>query len=68
MFDRVLLPMRGSLLGRMALALLAAVVFNALAFDQGQMLSLVQGDAAYARNFIHALAHDARHVAGFPCH
>jgi len=52
----------------MALALLAAVVFNALAFDQGQMLSLVQGDAAYARNFIHAVVHDARHVAGFPCH
>lgn len=68
MFDRVLLPMRGSLLALMPLALLAALVFNVLAFDQGQMLSLVQGDVAYARNFIHALAHDARHVAGFPCH
>jgi hypothetical protein len=68
MFDRVLLPLRGSVLGLMVLALLAAAVFNALAFDQGQMLSLVQGDAAYARNFIHAVVHDARHVAGFPCH
>jgi len=65
MFDRVLLPARAAL---MALALMAALVFNVLAFDQGQSLSLVQGDAAYARNFIHALVHDARHVAGFPCH
>ena len=52
----------------MALALMAALAFNALAFDQGQMLSLAQGDVAYARNFLHALTHDARHVAGFPCH
>lgn len=68
MFDRVLFPRGGSLLGLMALVLLAAATFNALAFDQGQMLSLVQGDVAYARNFIHAVVHDARHVAGFPCH
>jgi hypothetical protein len=68
MFDRALLPLRGSLPALAALALLAAAVLNALAFDQGQMLSLVQGDVAYARNVIHAVVHDARHVAGFPCH
>ncbi len=56
------------MLALMALALAAGLVFNVLAFDQGQLLSLAQGDVAYARNFIHALAHDARHVAGFPCH
>jgi hypothetical protein len=67
MLDRVL-PLRGSVLGLTALALLAALVFNVLALDQGQLLSLVQGDLAYAQNLIHAVVHDARHAAGFPCH
>jgi hypothetical protein len=68
MFDRAVLSLRGPVVGLSALALLAALLFNALAFDQGQMLSLLQGDVAYARNFLHALVHDGRHVAGFPCH
>ena len=39
-----------------------------LGLDQGQTLSLWQGDAAYQVNLIHELVHDARHAAGFPCH
>lgn len=36
--------------------------------DQGYLLSLVQGSAAFDQNLIHEAVHDARHAAGFPCH
>jgi cobalt transporter subunit CbtB len=39
-----------------------------LALDQGWLLSLVQGAAAFDMNFLHELVHDARHAAAFPCH
>jgi hypothetical protein len=39
-----------------------------LALDQGFFLSLFQGDVAFDMNLLHELVHDARHVAGFPCH
>jgi hypothetical protein len=42
--------------------------FYVLALDQGWLLSLVQGERAFDLNFIHEAVHDARHVAGFPCH
>ncbi len=46
----------------------AGALYALLAFDQGQLLSLVQGHSAFGTNFIHELVHDARHAAGFPCH
>jgi hypothetical protein len=46
----------------------AVIGFYILALDQGWLLSLVQGDRAFDLNFIHEAVHDARHVAGFPCH
>ena len=49
-------------------ALLALALLYILAFDQGLLLSVVQGDYAYQMNLIHELVHDARHAAGFPCH
>lgn len=39
-----------------------------LALDQGFVLSLFQGDAAFDMNLLHEFVHDARHTAGFPCH
>jgi cobalt transporter subunit CbtB len=42
--------------------------FYVLALDQGWLLSLVQGARAFDLNLIHEAVHDARHVAGFPCH
>lgn len=39
-----------------------------LALDQGLLLSLVQGSAAFDLNLVHEFVHDARHAAGFPCH
>ena len=47
---------------------LAIFGFYILALDQGWLLSLVQGERAFDLNFIHEAVHDARHVAGFPCH
>jgi cobalt transporter subunit CbtB len=40
----------------------------ALALDQGLLLSLFQGGAAFDMNILHEVLHDARHAAGFPCH
>lgn len=54
---------------RMALLLATALLgLFAVGFDQGQLLSLVWGDAAYQLNLLHELVHDARHATGFPCH
>ena len=55
----------GLLVGLLGLALFG---FYVLALDQGWLLSLVQGARAFDLNFIHEAVHDARHVAGFPCH
>lgn len=53
-------------------AVLALVIASlgifALAFDQGQLLAPVLGEASYQLNILHELVHDARHAAGFPCH
>jgi cobalt transporter subunit CbtB len=46
----------------------ALIAFYVLALDQGWILSLFQGDRAFDLNLIHEAVHDARHVAGFPCH
>ncbi len=39
-----------------------------MGLDQGYLLSLVQGNAAFDQNLVHEFLHDARHAAGFPCH
>lgn len=59
-------------IGRRSLAALALVLglmaFYVTGLDQGWLLSLAQGDIAYAQNLIHEAIHDARHAAGFVCH
>lgn len=47
---------------------LALALFYLVAFDQGQLLALVQGREAFDQNLVHEFVHDARHAAGFPCH
>ena len=49
-------------------AVLSLLAFYIVALDQGYLLSLIQGKAAFDMNYIHELLHDARHAAGFPCH
>ncbi len=56
---------RGVLVVAVLLGLFALYL---LVLDQGLFLSLFQGDIAFDRNLLHELVHDARHVAGFPCH
>ncbi len=56
---------RGVLVGAVGLGLFALYL---LALDQGLFLSLFQGDIAFDMNLLHEMVHDARHVAGFPCH
>ncbi len=56
---------RGVLVAAVVLGLFALYV---LALDQGLFLSLFQGDIAFNMNLLHELVHDARHMAGFPCH
>lgn len=53
---------------RFAAGLAALVAFYLVGFDQGHALSLLQGELAFDQNLIHELVHDARHVAGLPCH
>lgn len=68
MLAQVLRPPKPSTWMLVPVGVLAAFVLFLLAFDQGHLLSMVQGQAAYANNFIHELVHDARHAGGFPCH
>jgi hypothetical protein len=49
-------------------ALLALGILYLMGLDQGWLLSLIQGSAAYDANLLHEFVHDARHAAGFPCH
>lgn len=55
----------GKLIAASALAL---ALLYLVGLDQGLLLSLVQGPAAFDQNLIHEFVHDARHAAGFPCH
>lgn len=47
---------------------LALITLYAVFLDQGQLLSPVMGKAAFSMNYLHELAHDARHLLGAPCH
>ena len=67
MFGRGLAVNRELWWGGAAMAVALAGLF-ALALDQGQLLSLVQGDVAYQLNVLHELVHDARHAMALPCH
>ncbi len=49
----------------LALALAALFVIG---LDQGQTLSAVMGQTAYAQDMLHEIFHDVRHVAAFACH
>ncbi len=53
---------------RLLVLLLGLVALYIVGLDQGQLLSVVQGDLAFAQNLIHEVVHDARHTAAFPCH
>ena len=66
--EQVLVPERRSRIGLIPVAILGFAALYVLALDQGLILSIVQGQAAFDMNLIHEAVHDARHAAGFPCH
>ena len=51
-----------------ALALVFILGLFIVAYDQGHIFSIVQGEQAFTDQFMHELTHDLRHAAGFPCH
>ena len=51
-----------------ALALVFVTGLFVVGFDQGHIFSLVYGEQAFENMYLHELAHDMRHAAGFPCH
>jgi hypothetical protein len=55
-------------LGYIGTLIAALMMFFVLLLDQGQTLSLIQGQVAYQQLLIHESVHDARHTAGAPCH
>jgi hypothetical protein len=55
-----------TLAGFMILA--GLMLLHVLAFDQGQILSVVMGQTAYHQNLLHELFHDGRHLFAFACH
>jgi hypothetical protein len=65
---QVLAPTRGQGKARIAMTLLGLFALYITGLDQGHLLGIVQGDVAFDHNVIHAVLHDARHAAGFPCH
>ena len=50
------------------LAVIFALGLFVVGYDQGHLLSIVQGAEAFDELFFHELTHDMRHAAGFPCH
>lgn len=52
----------------LSMVITGTLLLYVLALDQGFLLSIVQGAAAFDVNLIHEFLHDARHSAGFPCH
>ena len=61
-------PRRKIGLGYVGTLLAALLMFFVLLLDQGQTLSLIQGQVAYQQLLIHEAVHDARHTAATPCH
>ncbi len=50
------------------LLVLFGIGFFGMGFDQGQLLSLVEGPKAFGDMYLHEFSHDMRHASGFPCH
>ncbi|MDP9310975.1 MAG: CbtB-domain containing protein [Chloroflexota bacterium] len=55
-------------IGYAGVLLSGLVLFFILLLDQGQTLSVIQGEIAYSQQLVHELVHDARHTTAVPCH
>lgn len=68
MTAQVLSPVEDRFLPRAGLVLVGLALLYLVALDQGTLLSVVQGAAAFDQNMIHEVVHDARHLTALPCH
>jgi hypothetical protein len=68
MTPQVLSAVDDRLAPRLGLVLAGLILLYLVALDQGALLSLVQGAAAFDQNMLHELVHDARHLTALPCH
>jgi hypothetical protein len=67
----MLLVKESSGLPKIAIGVLLAILLFGMfivGYDQGQLLSLVEGQKAFDDMWMHEFYHDLRHAAGFPCH
>jgi hypothetical protein len=60
-------PVRDAVIVTVALAL-ALLTLYAVFIDQGALLAPLLGKLSFSGNYVHEFAHDARHLAGAPCH
>ncbi|WP_412539497.1 CbtB-domain containing protein [Longispora sp. K20-0274] len=60
-------PVRDAIVVGIAVAF-ALFTLYAVFIDQGALLAPLLGKLSFDNNFVHEFAHDARHVAGAPCH
>lgn len=66
--SQVLAPIREQTVPIVFAMVVALAALFIVGVDQGQAFSLFHGELAYQQNILHEVVHDARHVAGFPCH
>ena len=67
----MLLVKESSGLPKIAIGVLLAILLFGMfivGYDQGQLISLVEGQKAFDDMWMHEFYHDLRHAAGFPCH
>ena len=62
------LPLRELIRPALAVLLAAWLLFNLVAFDQGQVAGLVTSALSDSGGVLHEFFHDARHLLGVPCH
>ena len=68
MIEDVLMPERSHRKTYLVSLVVGLLLLFLTSLDQGQMLSMIQGQLAYAQNVVHETVHDSRHTAGMPCH
>ena len=60
-------PVRDAVIVGIALAFALLTLYSVF-IDQGALLAPILGKMSFDQNFIHEFTHDARHLAGAPCH
>ena len=71
MSSRTLLTKDMDVSPRIAVGILLGILIMGIfvvGYDQGHLLSIVQGQEAFDTKWMHEFYHDMRHSSGFACH